>query len=145
MGGQSYPVAFTDDTAVLIPELWDPATEAFTELAPHTIPRTYHSVGVLMLDGTVFQGGGGLCGNCTTNHFDGEVFSPPYLFNGDGSLAVRPVISEALPSRALPGTLMSVTTDVPVAEFSMIRFGTTTHNARCHVRQAGLHAVRDWD
>ena len=139
MGGQSYAVPFTDGTAVLIPELWDPETEAFTELAPHTIPRTYHSVGVLMLDGTVFQGGGGLCGNCTTNHFDGEVFSPPYLFNGDGSPAVRPVITDASPSTPLlPGASISVTTDAPVAQFANIRFGTTTHTVNTDQRRIVL-------
>lgn len=52
LGGQSYPVPFSDDTAVLYPELFDPATGAFTVQAPHTVPRTYHSVAILMLDAT---------------------------------------------------------------------------------------------
>ena len=50
-------------------ELWDPGTETFTALAPMGAPRTYHSVAVLMLDGRVFSGGGGLCGSCETDHF----------------------------------------------------------------------------
>ncbi len=62
----------------------------FVPQAPHTIPRNYHSVGVLMLDGTVFHGGGGLCNaGCAQNHFDGQIFSPAYLFNADGSCAAR--------------------------------------------------------
>lgn len=35
---------FTDTNAVLTPELWDPATQTFTILAPHIMPRTYHSI-----------------------------------------------------------------------------------------------------
>ena len=65
-GGQPYPVPFTDTNAVLTPELWDPASQTFTILPPETNPRTYHSVALLMLDGRVFSGGGGLCGDCTT-------------------------------------------------------------------------------
>jgi hypothetical protein len=33
---------FTDGTAQLTPELWDPASEQFSKLAPGTVPRTYH-------------------------------------------------------------------------------------------------------
>ena len=40
--GQKSPLVFTDGTAQLTPELWDPATEQFTKLAPGTVPRTYH-------------------------------------------------------------------------------------------------------
>ena len=61
-GGQFYAVGFTDQTPQLIPELWDPATQTFTQMAPLSIPRNYHSTAVLMPDGTVMNGGGGLCG-----------------------------------------------------------------------------------
>ena len=87
-GGQSYAVPFTDDTAVYHAELWDPATNEFTVLPPMAIPRTYHSVALLLSDATVFNGGGGLCGDCATNHFDGQIYSPAYLFNQD--VARRP-------------------------------------------------------
>ena len=56
-------------------------------MASQPEPRNYHSVAVLLPDGTVFSGGGGLCGSCATNHPDGQIFYPPYLFNADGSLA----------------------------------------------------------
>ena len=55
-------------------ELWDPATEEFTLLNGLQGARTYHSVAVLLPDGRVFSGGGGLCGEtCFANHPDGEV------------------------------------------------------------------------
>ncbi len=56
-------------------------------MAQEAEPRNYHSVAVLLPDGTVFSGGGGLCGSCATNHPDGQIFCPPYLFNADGSPA----------------------------------------------------------
>ena len=65
----------------MAPEIWNPATGKWTTLAPMAIPRTYHSVALLLPDARVFVGGGGLCGDCTTNHLDGEIFTPPYLLN----------------------------------------------------------------
>jgi galactose oxidase len=75
-GGQNFAMPFSDNTAVLNAEMWDPATEQFTPMARAAIPRTYHSVALLMPDARVFTGGGGLCGSCGTNHFDGEIFTP---------------------------------------------------------------------
>ena len=56
LGGQQYPVAFADTSAVRSPELWDPATGGFTTMAPEAVPRTYHSVALLLPDGRVFSG-----------------------------------------------------------------------------------------
>ena len=61
VGGQAYAKTFTDATAALAPELWDPKTKAFTELASMSVPRTYHSFALLLADGRVLAGGGGLC------------------------------------------------------------------------------------
>ena len=58
---QSQPVVFTDTTPVLNVEMWDPAMRGFTVLPAIAVPRNYHSVGILLPDGRVFSGGGGLC------------------------------------------------------------------------------------
>ena len=55
------PVTFTDTTPVLPVELWDPVTWNYTLLSPIAGARNYHSVGILLPDGRVFCGGGGLC------------------------------------------------------------------------------------
>ena len=82
-GGLDNGKNFTDVGAIMVPEMFDPATETWTDMATQPTPRTYHSVAVLMPDASVFVGGGGLGGNnCNCNHPDGELYKPPYLFKG---------------------------------------------------------------
>ena len=137
VGGQQHPQTFTDTGAVLSPELWDPATGNFTVMAPQAIPRTYHSVAVLLPDGRVFSGGGGLCGTCSTNHPDGQIYSPPYLFNPDGTLRTRPVITGA-PAKAVAGSDITVTTDSATPTFSLIRMSGDTHGVNNDQRRIPL-------
>jgi galactose oxidase len=128
VGGQTSAWSFRDTNSVLNPELWDPTTGKFSVMAPEAEPRNYHSVAVLLPSGQVFSGGGGLCGTCKTNHEDGQIYSPPYLFNADGTIATQPVI-ESAPTAASDGQTISVTTDSPVSSFSMVRYGESTHSA----------------
>lgn len=138
LGGQQYPVAFTDTAPVVSPELWDPATGQFTVMSPEALPRTYHSVAILLTDGRVFSGGGGLCGSCTVNHFNGQIFTPPYLLNADGSLRTRPNIVSA-PATAKHGTSISVTTDGPTTtSFSLVRMSAVTHSVNNDQRRIPL-------
>lgn len=64
LGGQATSNSFSDEAAVLIVEMFDPVTKSYSYFKePLTNPRTYHSVGLLMKDGRVLSGGGGLCAN----------------------------------------------------------------------------------
>ncbi|MFF8837304.1 discoidin domain-containing protein [Streptomyces sp. NPDC015130] len=137
-GGQSYPVPFSDATSVLTPELWDPATGRFTPLASMAVPRNYHSVANLLPDGRIFSGGGGLCGDCATNHADGAVFTPPYLLNTDGSPKPRPAITGGVPPRVAAGTSLTVTTSRPVASFVLMRAAAATHSTDNDQRRVPL-------
>jgi galactose oxidase len=136
VGGQQHPQAFTDTGAALSPELWNPATGTFTVLAPDVVPRTYHSVAVLLPDGRVFSGGGGLCGTCTVNHPDGRIFTPPYLLKADGTPRPRPVLTDAPPT-ATPGSSITVTTDV-AASFVLVRTSAVTHGVNNDQRRIPL-------
>ena len=93
VGGTEKGVAFSDAEAVYRPEIWNPETGEWTLVDQQAVARTYHSVALLQPDGRVFVGGGGLCGNCSTNHSDAEIYTPAYLYNDDGTLADRPEIS----------------------------------------------------
>lgn len=137
MGGQTYPVVFTDDGAVLTAELWDPATEKFSRLAAMVTPRTYHSVALLLTDGRVLSGGGGLCGDCTTNHPNVEILTPPYLLNADGSAATRPSITAA-PADATLGTTISVSATSGMKAFSIVRMSSSTHSVNNEQRRVPL-------
>jgi galactose oxidase len=137
VGGQARAVPFSDDTSVLNAELWNPATETFTTMAAASVPRNYHSVALLLPDGRVFSGGGGMCANCNTNHPDGQIFTPPYLLNADGSPRPRPTITGAPPSVTAGGQL-TVTTDRPVASYSLLRLGAVTHTVNNDQRRIPL-------
>ncbi|WP_239516333.1 MULTISPECIES: discoidin domain-containing protein [unclassified Streptomyces] len=137
-GGQAVPVPFSDATSVLTPEVWDPATGVFTPLATMAIPRNYHSVANLLPDGRIFSGGGGLCGECATNHADGAIFTPPYLLNADGTPKPRPVITGNVPARTAPGTALTVTTQAPVSSFVLVRAAAATHSTDNDQRRVPL-------
>ncbi|WP_308401598.1 discoidin domain-containing protein [Streptomyces roseoverticillatus] len=137
-GGQSYPVPFSDATSVMTPELWDPATGAFTKMASMAVPRNYHSVANLLPDGRIFSGGGGLCGDCATNHSDGAIFTPPYLLNPDGTRKARPAFTSTPPARVANGASLPVTTDKPVAAFALVRAGAATHSVDNDQRRVPL-------
>jgi galactose oxidase len=126
-GGRSYVKIFSDDRSILMTEIRDPRTETFTNLRPLTIPRNYHSFSLLLPDGRVLIGGGGLCDfNCTTNHLDAQILSPPYLFNADGSQATRPTIVPA-PTQATYASTIQVATGGSVSAFALMRLSAVTH------------------
>ena len=140
LGGQAHAKAFTDTGAAQTAEIWDPATGKFSVLAPETVPRTYHSLAVLLPDGRVFSGGGGLCGNCTTNHPDGQILTPPYLLNSDGSAKARPGIASA-PATAGQGSAITVRTSGSTPRFSLVRTSAVTHSVNNDQRRIPLAAA----
>ena len=138
IGGQTFPVPFSDATAIFIPEIWDPATQVFRQLKAMQTPRVYHSTAILLPDGRVFEGGGGQCGQgCSANHFNTEILTPPYLLNADGSTATRPSITSA-PSTASLGGTMAVNTNTPVMSFVLMRLSSVTHTVSNDQRRVPL-------
>ncbi|BAN26594.1 RICIN domain-containing protein [Caballeronia insecticola] len=137
VGGQTFAAPFSDDNAILTPEIWDPATNAFSPLAPQAVPRTYHSIAILLTDGRVLSGGGGLCGSCATNHTDVEILTPPYLLNADGSAASRPNLN-SVPTDAQLGTTIVVTASSGVRAFALMRSSSVTHSLNNEQRRVPL-------
>ncbi|KAI6359560.1 hypothetical protein MCOR25_007009 [Pyricularia grisea] len=154
-GGMKRSIVFKDTDSVYIPEMFDPATKTWTQLAAAQKPRNYHSVSLLLPDATVFVGGGGLCwvnkiggssAKCdkTVDHADGEILSPPYLFNADGSAATRPVIGDLAKSSIRAGdSLTFAVTGIKGAaaanyKFSLVRMGSATHSVNTDQRRVPL-------
>jgi galactose oxidase len=151
-GGQRRSMVFTDDAGILQAELFNPATKSWKTLASEAVPRNYHSVSILLPDGRVFSGGGGLCytaqvGGSTVNcnklvdHADGQIFSPPYLFNPDGSLATRPTISSLSITSVKVGGQLKISTSTANPQFVLVRIGTVTHSVNTDQRRVPLTTV----
>jgi galactose oxidase len=137
-GGQSYSDPFTDTNAQLEPEMFISSSNTFTKQQTNTIPRTYHSMSLLLPDATVFNGGGGLCGGCKTNHFDAQIFTPQYLLDGNGNLATRPKITAVSATTAKVGSTITVTANSAIKSASLIRYGTATHVVNTDQRRIPL-------
>jgi WD40 repeat protein len=113
--------------AVKVAELWNPKTGQWTTLDAASKMRVYHSVSMLLPDGTVLHGSSGdaMAGTQEVpperNH---EIFSPPYLFKG-----VRPTITAVSPAPVGHGGTIEVTTPnkSQVTEVRWIRLGAVTH------------------
>jgi galactose oxidase len=148
-GGQAFSDIFTDYQAIYYSEMFDPGTKSFRLLeAMQPVPRTYHSVAILLPDGTVFTGGGGLCGPCRWNHLDGNIYEPPYLFKGN-EYAKRPVITHAGTNESTTdlsftaGAELTITTSPPVYSraghtFALVRAGSATHSTDTDQRRVPL-------
>jgi len=112
-------------------ELFDPATNEWSVMAPMSAPGQYHSVSILLPDGRVLKTGGQDGGPIV---YDVEIYSPPYLFWGQ-----RPSITSA-PSNATPGQTISI--DTPEASdiqmVSLVRFGSITHHTNADQRFLSL-------
>jgi len=75
-------------SAVLISELYNPATNLWTEAAAAQVVRMYHSIALLLPDGRVLAAGSNP--NRRDDELRLEIFHPPYLFKGG-----RPFIETA--------------------------------------------------
>ena len=137
IGGIPLSNVFSDANSRMVPEIWNPNTGQWTAMAEMDVPRNYHSIALLMMDGRVFSAGSGLCGGCSTNHPDGQIFSPPYLFNNNGTLATRPTINSA-PTTAAYNSNILVNTNAGISTFSLVRMSSTTHSTNNDQRRIPL-------
>jgi hypothetical protein len=142
-GGNSSGASLVDLNAGVYPaELWNPATGQWKTLAAMQITRQYHSTALLLPDGRVLSSGGGICGTCDQVGYlakNAEIFSPPYLFQADGTLALRPVIGAA-PAATTYGAAMDVATANPasIRKVALVRLGAVTHSDNMEQRYIPL-------
>ncbi|HWS53466.1 MAG TPA: DUF4082 domain-containing protein [Pyrinomonadaceae bacterium] len=157
--------------AATVPEMWNPQTGTWTNLAPNPsgIPRAYHSVGLLLPDARVLVGGGGLPAaggevvptatpgvtytcvdssaptniNCRVyGHKDVEIYSPPYLFNSNGTEATRPVINHAPDSISyMQNFTVQVNNPSSITKVSLVRLPSVTHGINYDQRAIFLTAL----
>lgn len=123
-------------------EIWNPETGQWLLGAEGSLARLYHSIGLLMPDGTVLVAGGGAVGPLT--NLNAEIYYPPYLFNSSGEFATRPVIASA-PSTLRVGRSYSVDVEHSrqISRAVLIKNGSVTHNWNMEQRFAELSFSRN--
>lgn len=120
-------VDINEADAVKAAELWNPASGQWSTLASASKMRVYHSVSLLLPDGTVLHGSSGDAfaspGVLVPPERNHEIFSPPYMFKG-----ARPSITSA-PTSVGYGQTFSVATPNAgqVTQVRWIRLGSVTH------------------
>ena len=124
------------DANVLAAERWSPTTGGWTQLARQTHYRLYHSNALLLPDGRVLSVGSGQpYASGLQDDFTGEIFSPPYLFNLDGTAATRPTITTA-PSSVTYGQSFAIESPnaAGIAKVTFIRLSSVTHATNMNQR-----------
>jgi hypothetical protein len=120
-------VNIDEGLAVKEAEMWNPTTGQWTTLDANQVMRVYHSVSLLLPDGTVLHGASGdaMAGTIPVppekSH---EIFSPPYLFKG-----ARPIITSVGSTNVTYGGTIAVTTPnaAQITEARWTRLGSVTH------------------
>jgi len=130
-------------TASLSAELYhangsDPLYNTFTSAGTTSVPRAYHTNGILLPDATVITTGS----NPPNVPYETrvELYQPPYLFKSDGTLANRPTIS-SVPTTSI-GYSASFSVGTPnaanIQKVVLIRPGAPTHAFDMEQRLVGL-------
>jgi hypothetical protein len=124
----------TDDN-VLAAERWS-STGGWTQLARQSHYRLYHSNALLLTDGRVLSVGSGQpAATGSSDDYTGELYSPPYLFNVDGTAAARPTISSADTSVTYGETFSIGTASASsIAKVTWIRLSSVTHATNMNQR-----------
>jgi hypothetical protein len=124
-------------SAVLAAELWNPASPSeWKPLARMSHYRLYHTTALLLADGRVLvMGSGEPAATGLADDPTAEIFSPPYLFNADGTPATRPVISSA-PAKLTYGTAFTIATTsaAQITKVLLVRLSTVTHATNMNQR-----------
>ncbi|MEO1574628.1 MAG: PA14 domain-containing protein, partial [Pseudomonadota bacterium] len=144
IGGNNTGQNFSDVGAVMPAEIYSPVSNTWRAVDSISIPRTYHSTALLMKDGRVLSAGGGACGGCAVNHLDGQIFSPPYLYDVDGSPATRPTLG-GVPTEVGAGVQVTLTASPQTERFTMVRLSATTHHVNTDQRFLPVASVNNGD
>ncbi len=146
-GGNTSGAELIDlNTGVLTPEIWSPDTGQWQTMNDMQIDRQYHSVALLLPDGTVLSAGGGYCGTCYEEGYEernAEIFSPPYLFSTGSTPAIRPKISLAPKFIDYNRSFIVATNKAAsIEKIHLIKLGSVTHSTNQEQRLIPLEFSR---
>ena len=125
-------------TAALNADLYDPTANTFSPAGTEAFARLYHTVSLLMPDGTVWVAGGNPAQGTYEPHM--EIYSPAYLFNPNGSPATRPSIANVSTTEIGYGGAFQVQTPdaANISTVVLMRNGSSTHAFDMDQRYVGL-------
>jgi hypothetical protein len=128
-------------TASLNADLYDPATNTFSSAGANSFARLYHSVSLLLPDGTVWLAGGNP--QRGTYEQNMEIYEPAYLFTTDSSgnaiYAQRPSITGSPLTISYGNSFTVQTPDAGnISSVALIRNGSPTHAFDQDQRFVGL-------
>jgi hypothetical protein len=110
----------TCDFPVYLAEIWNPQTEAWSNVASAAICRGEHQTATLLPDGRVVSAGGD---NADPSGDNREIYSPPYLFKGP-----RPTITSAPTTVGYGQTFFVETPEASmITHVNMLALGAPTH------------------
>ncbi len=126
-------------TASLQADLYNTNTNSMSSAGSNAFARLYHSVALLLPDGTVWVAGGNPVRGTYEEHV--EIYTPPYLYNSSGSLATRPSISSLSTSIIGYGTSFTVHTPdaANISSVVIMKDGAATHAFNMDQRLVGLN------
>jgi len=126
-------------TASFTADIYDPTTNTLNQggAGSTSVPRLYHNTALLLPDGTVMSAGSNPAQGVAEQRI--EIYQPAYLFNTDGTLAVRPVVT-GVPSQIVGTTqfTLQVPNAADVAHVTIVREGDNTHSFDMSQRAVGL-------
>lgn len=118
-------------------EIYDPATNVWTQGPSAVNARLYHSTALLLPDASVLVAGGGAPGPLVNTN--AEIYFPPYLYAPDGKLAARPAIADA-PVQLVPGqgARLTLGSGGAIGSLVLMRSGSVTHSINFDQRRVPL-------
>ena len=130
-GGSGNSAFAGGDPARTIPELFDTVNETWTPMPAEVHGRFYHTTALLLPDGRLLESGSGEpspTGYNDNQTRNAQIYSPSYLFNPDGTLAQRPIITSA-PSTSTYGAAVTLNTPnaASITSALLLHFGAVTH------------------
>ena len=143
-GGNSSGAGLVDlNAGVYAAEQWNPATGQWRTLAAEcrsrastTRPRCCCPTAV---SSPPAAGSAARATRSATSAKNAQIFSPPYLFQADGTLAPRPAIDSA-PAATSYGAAMEIATANPasIQKVALVRLGAVTHSNNMEQRYIPL-------
>lgn len=111
--------------------IFNPETRTFTDAGKFAAQRLYHSLTLLLPDGSVLSSGGGAPG--PVHNLNAQIYRPGYLFNADGTLATRPTLEGSDGALAMvvePGSKFNVGSPdaADISKVTLIKTGAVTHS-----------------